>query len=92
MPLSFNRHVGPWLIIGVLFALLVALLYGTYLGWTAHSGDVDVPPWALGMLAAGAILGLVVGCGLMALLFYSSRKGYDDEAATPPEPKQEGKP
>ena len=92
MPLNINRHVGPWLIIGVLFALLAALLYGTYLGWTAHSGDVDVPPWALGMLAAGAILGLVVGCGLMALLFYSSRKGYDDEAATPRPPEREGKP
>ena len=92
MPLSFNRHVGPWLIIGVLFALLVALLYGTYLGWTAHSGDVDVPPWALGMLVGGINLGLVVGCGLMVLLFYSSRMGYDDEAAAPPPPEQEPKP
>jgi hypothetical protein len=64
----------------------------TYLGWTAHSGDVDVPPWALGMLVAGLILGLVVGCGLMALLFYSSRKGYDDEAATTTPPEREGKP
>jgi len=92
MPFSFERQVGPWLITGVLFALLVALLYGAYLGWTAHSGDVDVPSWALGMLVAGLILGLVVGCGLMALLFYSSRKGYDDEAATPPPPEQEGRP
>jgi hypothetical protein len=29
-------------------------------------------------MALGVILSLVVGFGLMALLFYSSRKGYDE--------------
>jgi len=28
---------------------------------------------------AGVVLSLVVGCGLMALLFYSSRHGYDEQ-------------
>ena len=28
----------------------------------------------------GIVFSLVVGCGLMALVFYSSRKGYDDDA------------
>ena len=44
------------------------------------------------MLVGGIILGLVVGCGLMVLLFYSSRMGYDDAAAAPPPPEQEPKP
>ena len=26
----------------------------------------------------GVVLSLVVGCGLMALVFYSSRHGYDE--------------
>jgi len=26
------------------------------------------------------VFSLVVGCGLMALVFYSSRRGYDDAA------------
>jgi hypothetical protein len=30
-------------------------------------------------MALGVILSLVVGCGLMALVFYSSRHGYDDQ-------------
>ena len=28
----------------------------------------------------GIVFSLVVGCGLMALVFYSSRHGYDDAA------------
>jgi len=27
----------------------------------------------------GVVLSLAVGCGLMALLFYSSRHGYDEQ-------------
>jgi len=26
----------------------------------------------------GIVFSLVIGCGLMALMFYSSRRGYDD--------------
>jgi len=29
-------------------------------------------------MGVGAALSLLVGCGLMALLFYSSRHGYDE--------------
>jgi hypothetical protein len=29
-------------------------------------------------MALGVFFSLVVGCGLMALLFYSARHGYDD--------------
>ncbi|WP_438278997.1 hypothetical protein [Nitrobacter sp.] len=31
-------------------------------------------------LGFGGLFTLVVGCGLIGLLFYSSRHGYDDEA------------
>jgi len=31
-------------------------------------------------LGFGILFSIVVGCGLMALMFYSSRHGYDDQA------------
>ena len=35
---------------------------------------------AVGYVAmiSGIVISLIVGCGLMALLFYSSRHGYDE--------------
>ncbi|TDT87716.1 hypothetical protein DFO45_4933 [Azorhizobium sp. AG788] len=43
-------------------------------------------------LVLGVILSVVIGCGLMALLFISSRRGYDEAAQTqvlprPPSPE-----
>jgi hypothetical protein len=54
-------------------------------GWFAASAWISVsgPPMpANGYIALtlGVVFSIVVGCGLMALLFYSSRHGYDDEA------------
>jgi hypothetical protein len=49
----------------------------TYFGWTLASGT-DVPTSGYAAMAIGVILSLGVGFGLMALLFYSSREGYDE--------------
>jgi hypothetical protein len=67
-----------WIAIGALFALLLASLFGVYEGWTAHSGGVEIPAWGYAVLGMGIFLAMVVGSGLMALIFYSSRKGYDE--------------
>jgi hypothetical protein len=32
-------------------------------------------------LGLGTFFSLVIGCGLMALMFFSSRSGYDDAAS-----------
>lgn len=45
--------MGRWILIGALLAILAAALFGAYEGWTAHNGDVDVPPWAYAMLGVG---------------------------------------
>jgi hypothetical protein len=45
--------------------------------------SVEGPPMPLAGHVAmwlGIVFSLVVGCGLMALMFYSSRRGYDDRA------------
>ena len=69
--------VGSW----VILIVLVSLLFGTgvvvYLGWQLADG-VDVPISGYVAMVVGVIVSLAVGFGLMALIFYSSRKG-DDE-------------
>jgi hypothetical protein len=63
----------------VLSALLVAAGVIGYLGWT--STDTSVPASGYVAMALGIVFCLIVGVGLMALIFYSSRKGYDEPAA-----------
>jgi hypothetical protein len=64
-------------------ALIVALLaILTAAGWFAARAWISVegPPMPANgyiAMALGIVFSLVVGCGLMALLFYSSRHGYD---------------
>lgn len=65
-------------LIGVpLLAILAAAGWYAARAWVAVSGP---PMPAVGYLAMtlGVIFSVVVGCGLMALLFYSNRHGYDD--------------
>lgn len=66
--------------IAVLLVLLGAALWFAFGVWTA----VDTGPMPAGLYVAmglGALFSLLVGCGLMALMFYSSRRGYDERAA-----------
>jgi hypothetical protein len=63
-----------------LFALLAASLYYAYGLWVA----VDAPDMPAGLYVAmvlGVVFSIVVGSGLMALVFYSSRRGYDERAS-----------
>ena len=68
--------VDRWLVIAALLGLLALALWVAYRQWIMV--DVDVPAWALISMAFGALAAVVVGGGLMALIFYSSRKGYDE--------------
>jgi hypothetical protein len=72
---------GGWIGVFVLFLLLAASAYVVYEGWTAHSGGIEMPDWGCAMLGVGVMFGLAIGCGLMALAFYSSRRGYDERTA-----------
>ena len=70
---------GSWVFLAILLLLLAGTLIVSYLGWTSAAGT-DVPAAGYIALALGVIFSLVVGCGLMALVFYSSRQGYDEPA------------
>jgi len=71
--------VGKWAILTILSLLLVAAAIIAYLGWIS-GGDTEVPASGYVAMAFGVVFSLAIGIGLMALLFYSSRKGYDEPA------------
>jgi len=62
-----------------LFVILAASVWWAVSLWMSVEG----PPMPIGGYVAmwlGIGFSLVVGCGLMALVFYSSRYGYDERA------------
>ena len=63
------------------FIFVLLAILGVTLWWAIHAWNaVDVEMSVHGYVAMtlGIIFSLVIGCGLMALMFYSSRHGYDD--------------
>jgi hypothetical protein len=85
--LAPRNRVGTWIVLAVLLLLLLAAAAIGYFGWT--STDSDVPLSGYIAMALGAIFSVAVGIGLMALLFYSSRAGYDEPARLIVEPEDE---
>lgn len=65
-----------WFAIFALFALLAAAIWYCVHAWNAMAGvGISWVGWLF--IGLGVVLTLAVGGGLMALLFYSSRKGRD---------------
>jgi hypothetical protein len=85
--ISIPRSAGGWIVIAVLLLLLGASGFIAYRGLTID--NVDVPASGYFAMAFGVIFSLVVGVGLMALIFYSSRKGYDEPPVVVPEQRGE---
>ena len=82
---------GSWAILAVLLIMLIGTVVISYLGWTSAAGT-DVPASGYIALALGVIFSLAVGFGLMALVFYSSRAGYDEPARLVQEDDESSKP
>jgi hypothetical protein len=78
-------HIAVMAKLGIiaLLALLGVAIWYAYGMWTAV--DTEPLPATLYLaMALGALFSLLVGGGLMALLFYSSRHGYDEHASGGP--------
>jgi heme/copper-type cytochrome/quinol oxidase subunit 2 len=58
-----------------IFALAVMFMVSA---WTRTNAQISVHGWIA--LTLGVVFSLIIGCGLMALVFYSSRRGYDERA------------
>ena len=70
--------MARYLAIASLLGLLGFSLWAAYEMW--NTVVVDMPAWGWMVIIVGGGLSLLVGFGLMALMFYSSRHGYDDPA------------
>ena len=57
--------------------LVVALLGAIYLWW--RLSDVDISLNGLIAMTLGSLVSLALAGGLMFLVFYSNRRGHDDE-------------
>jgi hypothetical protein len=64
------------LLVLALLALLAVSVWWAVYAWTAIDVEMSIHGYVAMIL--GIVFSLLVGCGLMALVFYSSRHGYDD--------------
>jgi hypothetical protein len=62
-----------------LAAILIAAVWYAVRAWIAMEGP-DMPLSGYVAMTLGVVLSLAVGIGLMSLLFYSRRHGYDERA------------
>jgi len=72
-------HMRKLAVLVPLFVILAAAVWWAASLWSSVEG----PPMPIGGYVAmwlGIGFSLVIGCGLMALMFYSSRYGYDERA------------
>jgi hypothetical protein len=77
------RLMRRYLVILPLLALLAATVYFAAVTWSAVEGP-PMPAEGYVAMWLGIAFSLLVGCGLMALVFYSSRRGYDDAVGRAP--------
>ena len=64
-------------LVAVLVVLLVVALWCVVSIWRATP---SMPLYGNMIMGVAAVLALVAGCGLIALMCYSQRHGYDDPA------------
>lgn len=70
-------HAMRTLLYTCLFALLALAFWFAGSAFVQMSGD-PIPFYGWVAIAGGVAVSLAVGGGLMALVFYSNRHGYDD--------------
>ena len=71
------------LIAGLGVLLFLSLMTAFFLWWSL--GEVDISLHGMIALALGCLFSLLLGGGLMFLVFYSSRHGHDDDHHRGPE-------
>jgi hypothetical protein len=66
---------GGWLAVIALGSILGASIWFAFYGWNLTDGQVSTQ----GMIALilGVVFSMLLGGGLMALVFWSHKKGYD---------------
>jgi hypothetical protein len=70
-------RLKTWIIVAVSAVVVAVLIVVAGYNWLAI-GTVGISVYGWIALILGAVVTLGVGMGLMALVFISSRRGYDD--------------
>ena len=71
--------IGTFVLVAALLGLLAASVWLAVRTWISVGGPA-LPTQGYVAMALGILFSVVIGCGLMALDFYSSRYGYDDQS------------
>jgi hypothetical protein len=71
--------VGQIVLLTVLMLILILTTMWALYVWNA-SGDAPMDKHGWIALGLGSFFSLLIGCGLMALMFFSSRSGHDEVA------------
>ena len=71
--------MGQIVLLATLILMLVLAAAWAIYVWKA-SGDVVMDKHGWIALGLGTFFSLIIGCGLMALMFFSSRSGHDEAA------------
>jgi flagellar basal body-associated protein FliL len=79
------KNKSQWFLLAALVALLLAALWYCVAIWRATPA---MPLYGNIIMGVAAILALVAGCGLIALMYQSQRKGYDEPARTDRTPRE----
>ncbi|SRR6266446_1815884 len=74
-PKSAPLGVGGWIAVVALVGVLGASVWFAFYGWNLT--DAKVSTSGMISLALGVVISMVLGGGLMALVFWSNKKGYD---------------
>jgi hypothetical protein len=77
------------LTIAVLLGLLGASIGVALWAWQ-EIGDVEISTHGIVALTLGALVTFALGAGLMALVFFSNRRGYDERAHRPDDTRPAG--
>ena len=73
-----RRHLPLAIAVIALLGMLALAVMFMISAWTRIHAEMSVHGWIA--LTLGIFFSLIVGCGLMMLVFYSSRRGYDERA------------
>lgn len=71
--------IGQILILAALVIILIVTAVWAVSVWSA-AGDAVMSTHGWIALGLGTFFSLLIGCGLMALMFFSSRSGHDEVA------------
>jgi hypothetical protein len=75
-------RVGPnrrstWIVAAIAAAVVIAVIVAV-VGLWSQAGDVEITAAGWIALGLGVLVALALGIGLMALVFFSSRRGFDE--------------